>query len=98
MIIVSWRKDLVYIILQYSVDAVQQIRKRIPKICFEKKKSRIAESALFVYFLLSLFGQNNLINNINSWKFVDNEIWNSLSDPVNILKYSWKMNWLIALI
>ena len=53
-----------------------------------KKKSHIAESALFVYFLLSLFGQNNLINNINSWKFVDNEIWNSLSDPVNILKYS----------
>ena len=57
------------------------------KFVLKKKKSRIAESALFVYFLLSLFGQNNLINNINSWKFVDNEIWNSLSDPVNILKY-----------
>ena len=60
MIIVSWKKDLVYIILQYSVDVVQQIRQRIPKICFETNLSK-AESALFVYLLLSLFRQNNLI-------------------------------------
>ena len=53
-------KRLVYVTLQYSVDAVQQIRKRIPKICFETNLS-IAESASFVYLLLSLFRQNSLI-------------------------------------